>query len=146
MTVKLRIWSSAAGFSALIFYLLGVAGAVLQFIYLYLPAFKDEYMTGGDVMYLIYFIMIIAVAFFAILAIFISIFGIPKFLWLTLTFLSLACILAIPLIVLGMGNSFPYISVNFADTTEMLNFIGFWVGVGGTFLATFIGLFVPKYY
>ena len=146
MPTKVRVWSSAAGFSALIFYLIGVAGAALQFIYAYLPGFQDEYMVGGDTMYLIYFIIILAVAFFAVLAIFISIFGIPRYLWLTLTFLSLACIVAIPLIGLGFGNSFPYFDINFADTEAMLNFIGFWLGAGGTFLATFIGLFVPKYY
>ena len=142
------MWSSAAGFSALIFYLIGIAGAVLQFIYAYLPGFMDEYANAvdGDVLYLIYFIIIIAVAFFAVLAIFLSIFGIPKFLWLTCAFLSLACIVAIPLIGLGFGNAFPYIDINFADTEAMLNFIGFWAGAGGTFLATFIGLFVPKYY
>ena len=97
MPTKIRAWSSAAGFSAMIFYIIGVAGAVLQFIDVYLPGLQD-YMGGGDLMGLINFIIIIAVAFFAVLAILISIFGIPKFLWLALTFLSLACIVVIPII------------------------------------------------
>jgi len=144
MPVKARIWSSAAGFSALIFFLIGVAGAVLQFISVYLPGLED-YMGGGDIYGLINFIIIIAVAFFALLAIFISIFGIPKFLWLVLTFLSLACIVVIPIIGLIEGNAFHYIDIAYFNSTP-LDFIGFWLGAGGTFLATLIGLFVPKYY
>jgi len=144
MPTKLRMWSSAAGFSALIFYLIGVAGAVLQFIDVYLDGFKD-YMSGGDLMGLINFIIIIAVAFFAVIAIFISIFGIPKYLWLVLVFLSLACIVVIPIVGVIQGNAFHYIELTWFDTNP-LDFIGFWLGAGGTFLATFIGLFVPKYY
>ena len=94
---------------------------------------------------LINFIIIIAVAFFAVIAILISLFGIPKYLWLTLTFLSLVCIVVIPIIGVIQGNAFYYIELSHFDTNP-LNFIGFWLGAGGTFLATFIGLFVPTYY
>lgn len=141
---KVRIWSSAAGFSAMIFYLIGVAGAVLQFIAVYLPSLQD-YMGGGDLMGLIAFIVNIAIAFFAVLAIIISIFGIPKYLWMIFTFLSLVCVVVIPIVMLTMGNAFHYIDLAYFGTNA-LDFIGFWLGVGGTFFATFIGLFVPKYY
>ena len=61
---KIRVWSSAAGFSALIFYLIGVAGAVLQFIDVYLPGLQI-YMANPDdnLIYLIAFIVNIAIAF-----------------------------------------------------------------------------------
>ncbi len=146
MPTKARIWSSAAGFSALIFYLIGVAGAVLQFIQVYLPGFQQYMATPQDnLIYLIAFIVNIAVAFFAVLAIFISIFGIPKYLWLVLTFLSLACVVAIPIAFGIMDHSFRYFNLSWFDSFP-LDFIGFWAGVGGTFFATFIGIFVPTYY
>ena len=52
---KARIWSSAPGIISLIFYLIAIAGAVLQFIFYYFKVVLPDYQTGNDIMDLIAF-------------------------------------------------------------------------------------------
>jgi len=144
---KARIWSSGTGIISLLFFLAGVAGAVLEFIGYYLPEFQDNYLNAPtpDTIVLIAFIVIIASAFFALLALIISMFGIPKVLWVIFALASLVCIAVFPIISLIQGNPFPFIDLSYYSS-NMLDFLGFWIGVGGTFLAMIFGFFVPKEY
>ena len=142
---KAKIWSSGAGIFSLLFFLVAIAGAVLEFIDYYLPTFQNDYLnaTTPEIIALIAFIVIIAAAFFALLAIVISIFGIPKILWILFAFASLVCIAVFPIISLIQGNGFPFIETTYFDS-NIMDFLGFWLGVGGSFLAMVIGFFVPK--
>ena len=142
---KARIWSSGAGIVSMLFYLVAIAGTVLQFINWYLPQFQSEYLGGAnDIYVLIAFIVLIAAAFFGLLAIIISFAGIPKVLWVLFAFATLACIAVFPIIdIFGTAGSFFYIDMAWYGS-HMLDFIGFWAGVGGAFLAMIVGLFVPQ--
>ncbi len=142
---KARIWSSGAGIISLLFYLAAIAGTVLQFINWYLPQFQAEYLGGsGDIYVLIAFIVLIAAAFFGLLAIIISMFGIPKVLWIIFALATLICIAVFPIIdIFGTAGSFFYIDMTWYGS-HALDFIGFWVGAGGAFLAMVIGFFVPQ--
>ena len=143
---KMNIWSSGVGIVSMIMIVAAITGAVLQFIDVYLPYyFKIGYQLGGVSTYLIFFILIIAGAFFALLALIISIFGIPKVLWIIFAFLALACIVATPIIILidsGVGY-FPYVDSAHAQVF-LLDFIGFWLAAGGALIAMITGIFVPS--
>ena len=141
---KARIWSSGAGILSLLFYLAALAGIVLQFIDLYLPQFQTYYLEAStpDTYVLIAFIVIIAGAFLGLLAVIISMFKIPKALWILFALGTLACVVVFPIIdIFGTLGTFLYID---PSSTTLMDFIGFWVGAGGALLAMIIGFFVPK--
>ena len=145
---KMRLWSTAPGIIALLFYLVAIAGAVLEFIDFYLPVVFATYQADTtQFIWLIMFILNIAVAGFALIAIIISIFGSPKALWIIFAFLSLAASLIFPIIFLvnGLYSTFIYIEPTWFQT-YMMDFIGFWMAAGGSFLAMIVGFFVPKEY
>ncbi|MHA1200300.1 MAG: hypothetical protein ACTSQF_13320 [Candidatus Heimdallarchaeaceae archaeon] len=145
---KMRLWSSAPGIIALVFFLAAIAGAVLEFVNFYLPEVYATYQADTtQFIWLIGFILNIAVAGFALIAIIISIFGAPKALWIIFAFLSLACALVFPLIIFisGATTSFLYIEGAWFQS-HMMDFIGFWLAAGGSFLAMIVGFFVPKEY
>ena len=142
----MRLWSTAPGLIALLFYVAAIVGAVLEFIDLYLPVALPAYQSDPSaIINLIGFILNIAVAGFAVIAIIISIFGVPKALWVIFAFLSLACALVFPIILLIDSGVFMYIDATWFQA-YMLDFIGFWLAAGGSFLAMIVGLFVPKEY
>jgi len=140
---KMNIWSSGAGIVALIFMVAGAVGAVLQFIDFYLPAFQ---LAPGDTKTLIAFILVIAAMAFCGIAIIVAIFGIPKLLWIIFAFLALACLLVPPIVyAFDPSNPFGFLYFNGLWYQFLqLDFIGFWVGAGGSLLALITGLFVPS--
>ena len=143
---KMNIWSSGLGIGSMIMIVASITGAVLQFVDVYLPLyFQLGYQFAGEGIYLVFFILIIAGAFFALLALVISIFGIPKVLWIIFAFLALACIVTTPIIILidsGVGY-FPYVDSAHAQVF-LLDFIGFWLAAGGALIAMITGIFVPS--
>ena len=143
---KMNMWSSGLGIVSLVMIVASITGAVLQFIDVYLPLyFQFGYQFAGQSIYLVFFILIIAGAFFALLALIISIFGIPKVLWIIFAFLALACIVTTPIIILidsGVGY-FPYVDIAHSQLF-LLDFIGFWLAAGGALIAMITGIFVPS--
>ncbi len=152
---KARIWSSGAGIISLLFYIIALAGFVFQFLELYLFEFQNSILPdiAGNVNSFIVFIVFCLGALFAVLAIFISIVNIPKALWILFAFGSLACIAVGPIIWIiqdGFAN-FEYIQIAFDSMSftmdgafTLMEFIGFWAGLGGSLLAMIVGFFVPK--
>ena len=115
---------------------------VLELIDYYLPVILPLYQLTSEPLFLVAFILIIAAIAFAGIAVIVAIFGTPKALWVIFAFLTLACILVMPIIGAIQGGGFQYIDP-LAYQLLPLDFIGFWVGVGGAFLAMIVGLFVP---
>jgi len=143
---KMNIWSSGVGIVSMIMIVAAITGAVLQFIDVYLPYyFQIGYQLGGVSTYLIFFILIIAGAFFALLALIISIFGIPKVLWIIFAFLALACIVVTPIILIFEPSVgvFLYVEPTWYQAFS-LDFIGFWIAAGGALIAMITGFFVPS--
>ncbi len=145
---KMKLWSSAPGIIALLFYVAAIVGAVLEFIDFYLPDVLPGYQADStQIMLLIGFILNIAVASFALIAIILSIFGVPKVLWIIFAFLSLACALVFPIVLLidsGVGY-FMYVDSAWFQG-YMMDFIGFWLAAGGSLIAMIVGFFVPTEY
>jgi hypothetical protein len=148
---KLRAWSSAPGILGIFFLIAGITGAVFQFIWLYLPYFQ---LTTGDWQGILFFALSIAAMAFGALILIISLFGIPKVLWIIFAFLVVGCSLVLPIwlavdtgtfvYVVGDATQFPYLLL--VPTNPMLDFVGFWLAAGGSFLAMIFGIFIPKEY
>ncbi len=136
---KLTIWSSGAGIAALIFMVAATTGAVLQFIALYLPMFQ---LIPGGIM-LMFFIFSIAAMSFGGIAIIISIFGIPKWLWILCAFFVLGFTLVFPIVLAASGGGFLYV-IGAYFQIMMMDAIGFWLAAGGGLLAMGIGFAIPK--
>jgi hypothetical protein len=137
---KLKVWSSAAGIIGLLFLVASVVGAVFQFIFFYLPAFQFGGFYTPQLELIFFILSIAAMAMLGILLI-VSIFGIPRVLWIILAFLGLGCALAPPIVtVIGIGL-FPYV---FGPWYLLLplDFIGFWLAAGGALLAMIFGFFI----
>ncbi|MHA1954905.1 MAG: hypothetical protein ACW96U_13265 [Candidatus Heimdallarchaeaceae archaeon] len=113
--------------------------------------------TGGEMIFLILMIAMFAVAGFCLISLVISLFGIPKALWIILAFLSLACAVAVALLMfllpdlasaLGVSGfvyfSLDWYNLNLLGIPVMWDFIGFWLAAGGSFLALVFGFFIPK--
>jgi len=155
---KARIWSSGAGIISMLFYVIALAGFVFQFLELYLYEFQNNILPdiAGNVNSFIVFIVFCLGALLALLAIIISIFKIPKVLWILFALGSLACIAVGPIIWIikdgGFAN-FEYIKTTFDSMSftmdgafTLMEFIGFWAGLGGSLLAMIVGFFVPADY
>lgn len=143
---KARIWSSGAGIISLLFYLAAIAGIVLQFIELYLPQFQTVYLAdpANNIYVLIAFIVIIFGAFLGLLALILSMFKASKVLWILFAFGTLVCVAVFPIVdIFGTAGTFLYID---PSAVSLMDFIGFWMGVGGAFLAMIVGFFVPQEY
>lgn len=145
---KMNVWSSGAGITTAFFMLAATTGAVLQFIFLYLPLFQ----IGGTGIILMFFIFSIAAMAFGALALILSIFGIPKVLWAIFAFLIIGFSLVLPIwmaissglfpYVVGAATQFPYLLI--VPTNPLLDFIAFWLAAGGGLLTFIIGFFVPS--
>ena len=153
--MRIQIWSSGAGLIALLFYLAGAVGGFLSgYFFWYQEIYPAAIGTEGEILVLIMMILMFAVAGFAVLAIFFSIFGIPKALWIIFAILSLACAIA-PAIVLNFGvpqivqalygftPTFTYIQSEWINA-QLYDFIGLWLAAGGSLLAILLGIFVPR--
>ena len=139
---KTRVWTSFPGILGLLFMAAAVVGGIFEGIYLWLPL----YQLTSEVVILIMMILVFAGAGFAGLAIIISIFGIPKALWIVFAFLALGCIIAPAIVTLiALEGYFVYIDLGWYALIPM-DFIGFWLGAGGSFLAFLLGFFIPKDY
>ena len=103
---KMNVWSSGAGIITAIFMLAATAGAVLQFIFLYLPLFR---FTGGAGLVIMFFIFSIAAMALGALALILSIFGIPKVLWAIFAFLIIGFSLVLPIWMAIDAGVFPYV-------------------------------------
>ncbi len=137
---KARVWTTVPGILGLLFMAAAAVGGILEGIYLWLPM----YQLSSEVIALVMTILVFAGAGFAVLNIIISIFGIPKALWIVFAFLAFGCILAPALlIIIGLEGYFVYIDMGWYALIPM-DFIGFWLGAGGSLLAFLIGFFIPK--
>ncbi len=153
--MKLQIWSSAAGLLALLTYAATAVGGFFSGYFFWLQKIYPAAIgTEGEILVLIMTIVMFAAAGFAVLAILFSIFGIPKALWIIFTILSLACAVAVALVVnLGLPHvvqslygfvpTFMYIQPEWISA-ELFDFIGFWLAAGGSLLAMLFGIFTPK--
>jgi len=138
---KARVWTSFPGILGLLFMAAAAVGGILEGIYWWLPMYQ---LSGGDVIGLVMTILVFAGAGFAGLNIIISIFGIPKALWIVFAFLAFGCILAPALlIIIALEGYFIYASMVWYHAVPM-DFIGFWLGAGGSLLAFLIGFFIPR--
>ena len=146
---KKNFVSTGSGKLALLFMIIGIVGVVIQFIYLYLPLIQ---VGAGDAAATADFILSIVALAFGGLAIIMSVFVIPRNLWIILTSLVFTCIL-IPVIIYSIVyRLFPYVG-SFAlqypylivvPTNPLLDFIGFWMAAGGVLFAILISFKVPK--
>ena len=135
-------------------YVAGAVGGFFSGYFFWLPAYQAATGTGGELIFLILMIAMFAVAGFCLIALVISLFGIPKVLWIILAFLSLACVVTVSLLMVLLGDlatalglyGYPYLNLAWynASTNQMWDFIGFWLASGGSFLALIFGFFVPK--
>ncbi|MHA2254607.1 MAG: hypothetical protein ACXAAM_00860 [Candidatus Heimdallarchaeaceae archaeon] len=140
---------SGSGKLALFFLIIGVVGVVFQFIFLYLPLLQ---VGAGDTTVVVDFIFSVLALAFGSLAVIMSVFVIPRNLWIL--FASFVFIFTIipPVIFAIVNRMFPYVS-SFAyqfpyffvvPTNPLLDFIGFWMAVGGGLFAMLIGFNAPK--
>lgn len=146
---KARVWTSFPGILGLLFMAAAVVGGIFEGIYFWLPLYQS---SGGEVIGLVMTILVFAGAGFAGISIIISIFGIPKALWIVFAFLAFGCILApvIFIVIIQFGlllglKIFIYIDLGWY-VYNPYDFIGFWLGAGGSLLAFLIGFFIPKDY
>lgn len=133
----------------MLFAIVGVVGVIFQFIYLYLPLIK---LGEGDAAVLADFILIILALAFGGLAIILSIFVIPRNLWIFLVVSVIVFTIIPPIIYSAVMGTFPYVTsfaVQFpyllvAPTNPLLDFIGFWMAIGGSLIASIIGFTLPR--
>jgi hypothetical protein len=118
-------------------------------LYLYFPLIK---IGAGDPTTTADFVLIIIALAFGGFAVISSIFTIPRNLWILLTILVFLCAL-IPVIIYAIvSRFFPYVDGNMlqipylfvAPTNPLLDFIGFWMAIGGSLFAILVGFSVPK--
>jgi len=146
---KLRAWSSAPGAISIFFLIAGITGAVFQFIWLYLPYFQ---IASGDWQGIMFFAFSIAAMAFGAFTLILSLIGITRAVWIIFTFLVIGFTLVLPVwiaidtgifvYVVGDAATNPFLLV--IPTNPLFDFIGFWLAAGGSFLAMFIGFFIPK--
>lgn len=146
---KKMLVSSGSGKLALFFLIVGIAGVIMQFIYLYLPLIQQG---AGDAASTADFILSILALAFGGLALVLSVFVIPRNLWIVLVSLVFFCTL-IPVIIFAITmRSFPYVMGYAFQMPYMLvlpldplmDFIGFWLAIGGSLFAALIGFSAPK--
>ena len=152
--MKIQIWSSAAGLLAMLAYAAAAVGGFFSGYFFWLQKIYPAAIgTEGEILVLIMMIVMFAAAGFAVLAILFSIFGIPKALWIIFAILSLACAVAVAIVVnfglphviqalYGFTPTFTYIQSEWISA-ELYDFIGFWLAAGGSLIAMIIGFFVP---
>ena len=142
--------SSIVGKISLSLMVVGFVGVVFQFSVTYLPIIQLATIEPLAIVFAIF--SIVALAFGAI-AIIISIFKAPKWLWILLAFFILASTLIIAILV-SIAAEFPYFNGMYTQIpwaflvlplNPMIDFIGFWMAVIGSFAAMIFGFFVPKY-
>ncbi|NPD90259.1 MAG: hypothetical protein HGN29_16225 [Asgard group archaeon] len=151
---SLKVWTSGFGILAMLFYVAGAVGGFFSGFFLWLPTYQANTGTGGEMIFLILMILMFVVAGLCLISLIISLFGIPKVLWIILAFLSLGCAVAVSLLMFMLGDlasalglaGFAYFDLGWyqASTEQMWDFIGFWLAAGGSFLALVFGFFVPK--
>ncbi|MHA2358487.1 MAG: hypothetical protein ACXABK_06945 [Candidatus Heimdallarchaeaceae archaeon] len=138
--MAIKVYNSGAGLLALLFYAaVGVGGFFMGYFYR-----LGEY-TAGDIISLVNMILVFAAAGFAVIALVIALFGIPRFLWILFAFLSLVCAFLPLLLPLFAGGSFDFVYISLSwYGSNMFDFIGFWLAIGGSFLALVFGFFIPE--
>ena len=85
MPKKKSLWSSKTGIIASIFLLVGLIGAVFEFISHYLSQFEVAFQLNESIS-MVGALLNVAVMLYVIIIIIYSIVGIPKSLWIVLTF------------------------------------------------------------
>ncbi len=146
---KKMIVTTTAGKIALFFLITAIVGVIFQFIYLYLPLIG---ISGGDAALIADFIFGILALAFGGLAFILSIFVIPRNLWIGLVISVLVFAFIPPIIYAVIAGGFPYFNGFYTHygmflalpTNPMMDFIGFWMAVGGSLIAAVIGFTLPK--
>ncbi|MCG3226007.1 MAG: hypothetical protein H7645_03750 [Candidatus Heimdallarchaeota archaeon] len=147
---SLKVWTSGVGIIAMLMYVAGAVGGFFSGFFFWLPL----YQAYAETIFLILMIAMFAVAGFCLIALVISLFGLPKALWIIFAFLSLACVVTVALLMflltdlataLGISG-FVYFDLGWYNLSPeaMWDFIGFWLAAGGSFLALVFGFFIPK--
>ena len=149
-----KVWTSGLGILSMLFYVAGAVGGFFSGYFFWLPIYQAAIGSAAETIFLILMIVMFAVAGFCLIALVISLFGIPKALWIILAFLSLACAVTISLLMVLLPDlatafglyGYPYIDLGWyqASAEQMWDFIGFWLAAGGSFLALVFGFFIPK--
>ena len=131
--------------------IIGVIGVVFE--YASLHSYLVPY-AGGDTATFVYVLLGTLALASGSLAIILSIFKISKWVWVMLSSFVLVFIILPPAIFGGMLGFFPYFYGNLFSMPWMLfaglpinpavDFIGFWMAVGGALLSIISGSFVPK--
>ena len=131
--------------------MIGVTGVVLEYAVLHLYL---EPLAGSDTMMLAYLFLGTLALVSGVLAILLAIFKIPKWIWIMLSSFVLIFTILPPAIMGGMLGFFPYVLGDTFHTRWMflpslparpaIDFIGFWMAVGGGLLSMISGFFVPK--
>ncbi len=146
---KNTIVTTGKGKLALFFLIVGIVGAIFQFIYLYLPLIE---VGAGDTVSTVDFILSILALATGAFALILSIFVVPRNLWIALVF-SVLIFTIVPVIIYAAVNSFfPYVSgaalqipyLFVVPTNPLLDFIGFWIAIGGSLIAGLFGFSLPK--
>ncbi len=146
---KKTIVTTTAGKIALFFLITAIVGVIFQFIYLYLPLIG---LSGGDAALTAEFMFGIFALAFGGLALILSIFVIPRNLWIGLVISVLVFAFIPPIIYAVITGTFPYFNGFFykysmflvVPTNPMMDFVGFWMAVGGSLIAAIVGFTLPK--
>ena len=142
----------------MLFYVAGAVGGFFSGYFFWLPIYQEAIGSGGELIFMILMIVMFAVAGLCLIALIISLFGIPKALWVILAFLSLACAVVVALLMFMLGDlasalgvsGFVYFDLAWYNleilpgVLAMWDFIGFWLAAGGSFLALVFGILTPK--
>ena len=148
---KKTIVTTGKGKLALLFLIIAIVGVIFQFIYLYLPLIG---LGGGDAAITIIFISSILALAVGILAFILSIFVVPRNIWIILAACVLVFTIIPPIVYVAANGIFPYFVKSYefpmffvvptSLTGALLDFIGFWMAVGGSLIAAVIGFTLPK--
>jgi hypothetical protein len=152
---SIKVWTSGLGILAMLFYVAGAVGGFFSGFFYWLPIYQNNTIAEANTILLILMILMFAVAGFCLIALVISLFGIPKALWVILAFLSIACAVVPSILmfmlpdlgtILGGVVGFVYFDLSWyqASAAQMWDFIGFWLAAGGSFLALVFGILTPK--
>ena len=154
---ELRIWPSVPGIISMTFLAASATGGIFVGVDFWYQAYKEiiAHAESGAFLPLIFMIIAMASALWFLLALIFSFFKSTKALHVVFSFLAMISVL-IPTILLGLFFSniiaeittgtfdlFIYVNPDWYASFP-LDFIGFWLGVGGGLIAFITGFFIPS--
>jgi hypothetical protein len=129
-------------FTSMLFMLIGISGAIMQFSVFHLPNFLDYRWYPLYIFMFIFSLLAIGVGFLAVVF---SMFKIHKIMWILCSFLLLVFTLIFPIVILIQSGIFLYVT-ELHLYGNIIDFIGFWIAIVGGLFSLLFGLLLPKNY